>query len=45
MRKKGDKIQEYLDHFQSEMFGGFQECDHRYSKNGTISCIMCGKTK
>ena len=39
-----EKIQEYLESFQSEMATGFQECDHKYSQNGTISCIKCGKT-
>jgi len=41
---KGNEIQEYLEKFQSEMSVGFQECDHKYSRNGTISCIKCGKT-
>ena len=45
MKTKGNKIQEYLESFQSEMSIGFQECDHKYSRNGTISCIKCGKIK
>jgi len=45
MKTKENKIQEYLESFQSEMSIGFQECDHQYSRNGTISCIKCGKTQ
>jgi len=41
---KVDAIQEYLGEFQSEMATGFQNCDHRYSQNGTISCVKCGKS-
>ena len=43
MSVNGDKIQKYLESFQSDMSEGFQECDHDYSRNGTISCIKCGK--
>lgn len=43
MSVNGTDIQNYLDIFQSEMSEGFQKCDHHYSKNGTISCIKCGK--
>jgi hypothetical protein len=39
-----DPVREYLDVFQSEMATGFQECDHKYFSNGTISCVKCGKT-
>ena len=39
-----DSIQEYLDVFQSEMAVGFQDCDHKYSRNGTVSCVKCGKS-
>jgi len=39
-----DVVRQYLDAFQSEMSEGFQKCEHRFSKNGTISCIKCGKT-
>jgi len=24
---------------------GFEECSHKHSQNGTISCIKCGKIK
>jgi len=41
---KVDIIQEHLGMFQSEMASGFQECDHTFSRNGTISCVKCGKT-
>ena len=39
-----DPIQDYLNGFQSEMATGFQECNHKYSRNGTISCVKCGKS-
>ncbi|WP_016940319.1 hypothetical protein [Candidatus Nitrosopumilus sediminis] len=41
---KMDLVQEYLDKFPSGMAMGFQTCDHIFSKNGTISCVKCGKT-
>jgi len=41
---KVDDIQEHLNEFQSAMATGFQDCDHTYSRNGTISCVKCGKT-
>ena len=44
MKTKGNIIQEYLEGFQSEMCIGFQECDHKYTRNGTIWCIKCGKS-
>ena len=43
--QNGVKIQESLENFQHEMSVGFTNCDHKYSKNGTISCIKCGKTQ
>lgn len=43
MSVNGNKIQKYLENFQSEMSEGFQKCEHTYSKNGTISCIKCGE--
>ena len=45
MTYNGEKIQEYLANYQYEMSLGFEQCSHRYSQNGTISCIKCGKIK
>ncbi len=45
MTKIGKKIQENLKNFQHKISVGFTNCDHKYSKNGTISCIKCGKTQ
>ncbi|WP_232202928.1 MULTISPECIES: hypothetical protein [Nitrosopumilus] len=35
---------EHLEEFMSDMASGFQRCEHKFSHNGTISCIKCGKT-
>jgi len=39
MTQNGEKIQEYLVNYQYEISLGIEQCDHRYSQNGTISCI------
>jgi len=43
--KNGRNISEHLEKFQNDILLGFEECDHQYSQNGTISCIKCGKIK
>ena len=43
MSKNGKNIQEYLEYSQYQMEFGFEKCDHKYFKNGTISCVICGK--
>jgi hypothetical protein len=45
MTKNGEEIQEFLENFQHEMSLGCAKYGHRYSQNGTISCIKCGKIK
>ena len=45
MTQNGKKIHDHLVNYQYEMSLGFEKCDHRYSQNGTISCIKCGKIK
>ena len=45
MTKNGEKIQDFLENFQYEMSIGCVKDGHRYSLNGTISCIRCGKIK
>jgi len=45
MTENGRKIQEHLERFQNDLSLGFEECSHKYSQNGTISCIKCGKIK
>ena len=41
----GEKIQEYLEYFQIEISVGCVDNGHKYSQNGTISCIRCGEMK
>jgi hypothetical protein len=43
MSLNGDQIQEYLTHYQYGDFWEVDQCGHRYSQNGTISCVRCGK--
>lgn len=43
MTENGKQIEEYLKTFQFEMSVGCQKDGHRYSKNGTVSCVKCGK--
>ncbi|MCI4432937.1 MAG: hypothetical protein JHC41_04980 [Nitrosopumilus sp.] len=45
MTENGRKIREHLERYQNDLSLGFEECSHRYSRNGTISCIKCGKIK
>ena len=45
MSINGTKIQEFLENFQYEISVGCEEGDHRFSNNGTISCIKCGMVK
>jgi len=45
MTQNGKKIYEYLANYQYDISLGIEQCTHRYSQNGTISCIKCGKTK
>ena len=44
LKKKKCLINDNLEQFQTEMSLGFQTCDHKYSQNGTLSCIKCGLT-
>jgi hypothetical protein len=45
MTKNGKEIQEFLENFQLEMSLGCTKNGHKYSQNGTISCIKCGNIK
>ena len=45
MTQNVGKIHEHLENYQYEISLGFEQCDHRYSQNGAISCIKCGKIK
>ena len=45
MTDKGKKILEFLEKFQYEISIGCDEGEHKYSRNGTISCIKCGMVK
>ena len=43
--ENGGKIQDYLENLQYEISVGCVEYGHKYSQNGTISCIRCGEAK
>ena len=43
--ENGEKIQDYLENLQYEISVGCVEYGHKYSQNGTISCIRCGEVK
>jgi hypothetical protein len=45
MTKNGKKIQEHLENTQLQRSVGCETSGHKYSKNGTISCIKCGQIK
>ena len=45
LRKKGKEILEFLETFQHDVSIGCEKDGHRYSHNGTISCIKCGMIK
>jgi hypothetical protein len=45
MTENGKAIRDYLDTLQKETSVGCGIYDHRYSHNGTLSCIKCGKIK
>ncbi len=45
MTKNGDEILEHLQRLEYENSLGCVKNGHKFSKNGTISCIRCGKTK
>ena len=45
MTQNGKDIHEYLVNYQYEISLGIEQCAHRYSQNGTISCIKCGGIK
>jgi len=45
MTKNGEKIQGYLENLQFEISLGCANYGHKYSHNGTISCIVCGEIK
>jgi hypothetical protein len=45
MSENGEKIQEYLGNLQREISLGCESNGHKYSHNGTISCVTCGNTK
>ena len=45
MSVNGEKIQDYLENFQHEVSVGCTKEGHKYSQNGTISCIVCGEIK
>ena len=43
--ENGENIQNYLENLQYETSLGCENYGHKYSQNGTISCIRCGKVK
>ncbi len=43
MSKKGENLEKHLENLQHEMSFGFTDCYHKYSHNGTISCMRCDK--
>ena len=45
MSVNGEKIQDYLENISYELSLGCTYNGHKYSHNGTISCITCGNTK
>lgn len=45
MTNNGEKIQEFLEDFLHQVSMGCEEGEHKYSQNGTISCIKCGMVK
>ena len=45
MTRNGEEIHDYLDNILSELSIKCAFQGHRYSQNGTISCIRCGKVK
>ena len=45
MSENGEKIQDYLENLQHEISLGYECYGHKYSHNGTMSCITCGKIK
>ncbi|MDH3677597.1 MAG: hypothetical protein OEQ12_04765 [Nitrosopumilus sp.] len=45
MTTNGEKIRDYLENVSYELSLGCTYNGHRYSQIGTISCIICGKTK
>ena len=45
MSVNGEKIQDYLENISYELSLGCAYHGHKYSQNGTLSCIVCGKIK
>ena len=45
MTNNGKKIRDYLENVTYELSLGCTNNGHRYSQNGTISCIRCGVVK
>ena len=43
--ENGNKIQDYLENLQYEILLGCVDSGHKYSQNGTISCIRCGEVR
>jgi hypothetical protein len=41
----GEKIRDYLENTTYEFSLGCTYNGHRYSQNGTNSCVICGKIK
>jgi len=45
LKKRGDEIRENLENYHDILASGYDDCDHEYSQNGTISCRKCGKIR
>ena len=45
MTKNGEIIQDYFENIQLEISAGCDTYGHKFSRNGTLSCVRCGKTK
>lgn len=43
--KNGERVRDYLENVSYELALGCTNHGHKYSQNGTISCIRCGKIK
>ena len=45
MSENGKAIQDHLENAQQETSWGCEDNSHKFSHNGAISCIRCGKIK
>ncbi|HUT05075.1 MAG TPA: hypothetical protein VMW74_00060 [Nitrosopumilaceae archaeon] len=45
MTTNGKRIQDYLENISYDLSLGCTHHGHKYSQNGTISCVRCGEVK